>query len=1009
MNRMGSAKHRLIMNEKIRHRVLFLFLFFWTGIAASQTNWYKGMVHTHTTNSDGELTLEQLVQLYRNLAYQFVFVTDHNVITPCEHLSSSNFLVMRGEEISTDEHWGALNLKTTIDPASLSRQQIIDRINSQDAIPVINHPRWSWIYFTVQDVLALNHIDHMEIFNTITCNYWSHPDYTDLWDEVLSSGRKIYGIATDDYHQTLSEGHNLLNVGWIMVRAAALTKDNILMAIRNGDFYSSTGVTFKELKIENGLITVAVDDNAEIKFIGKNGRVLKKESGYRSSYQLTGDEAYVRVDALTSSGAHGWSQPVYFKSGDATKRLVLESGQNQSSVVNELLGKDLTVRLVNSTSQPIANEKILFQVSSGGGSFNAKDTVSVQTDANGLAKARPRLGRVAGDSNQVFKAMIKNGSGEIIFKASAVAGSAAKLVLISGNHQSAPSSQTLAAPLVVKVLDQYENAKSGPMVEFSIVSGGGTVNERAVSTVLTDQQGLAQVMWKLGSLTNEQQVKAAVPNSTIKEVLFSATATSKPARLTLLSGDGQTGTVAKDLSTPLLVAVSDSFGALISGHPVLFEVTAGAGKINKSTVFTGVTDSTGKVKALWTLGTLAGRQSVTVSSTLDNKKLASTPNPVVITALATASAPSKLLLKEGNSQTGTANHRLTKKLLVQALDGYDNPTAGAKIFFRIKKGHGMVAETQPMTTTADGLASATWILGSTLGSQELEVILDGSQNAPLLFSALAGKSLPSQISIVSGNSQSGILHQALKDTFVVLLKDSTGGPVQGFPIRFVLTAGLGSLLKVNPDTTDSRGQAKMIYRPANQAGLHRVQAVCLATGQFVEFQCTIRVDSSSRPNVHLTDLNRSSYQLDLLTAGGLVYVDGAVTLSVLPDSMNAMYLLKTALGDRENTSETFLTFTLDQSTVLYVAYDQRVAVPPNWLKNNFMPTTKSISLSDRSTSLRIWRRAVSSGKVTWGGNKAVGFSATGDYGMYLVMLPMFFTIDQIPPAVPTGITAVEAE
>jgi len=29
--------------------------------------------------------------------------------------------------------------------------------------------------------------------------------------------------------------------------------------------------------------------------------------------------------------------------------------------------------------------------------------------------------------------------------------------------------------------------------------------------------------------------------------------------------------------------------------------------------------------------------------------------------------------------------------------------------------------------------------------------------------------------------------------------------------------------------------------------------------------------------------------------------------------------------------------------------------------------------------------------------------------MYLVMLPMFFTIDQIPPAVPTGITAVEAE
>ncbi|MEQ1923708.1 MAG: hypothetical protein ABL952_14475, partial [Pyrinomonadaceae bacterium] len=44
--------------------------------------WYKGNTHTHTLNSDGESSPEDVVKWYRDAGYNFLFVTDHEFITP---------------------------------------------------------------------------------------------------------------------------------------------------------------------------------------------------------------------------------------------------------------------------------------------------------------------------------------------------------------------------------------------------------------------------------------------------------------------------------------------------------------------------------------------------------------------------------------------------------------------------------------------------------------------------------------------------------------------------------------------------------------------------------------------------------------------------------------------------------------------------------------------------------------------------------------------------------------
>ncbi|WP_129589630.1 hypothetical protein [Rubritalea profundi] len=118
-----------------------------------------------------------------------------------------------------------------------------------------------------------------------------------------------------------------------MVKSASLEANALVEAMKRGDFYASSGVTFEELGYDRkaGSLRLKIagveGETYETKFIGtrkktpeKIGEVLATVAGLEPSYQLQGDELYVRA-VVTSSRVHpnpsfkdqhqqAWTQPV---------------------------------------------------------------------------------------------------------------------------------------------------------------------------------------------------------------------------------------------------------------------------------------------------------------------------------------------------------------------------------------------------------------------------------------------------------------------------------------------------------------------------------------------------------------------------------------------------------------------------------------------------------------------------------------------------------------------------
>lgn len=97
---------------------------------------------------------------------------------------------------------------------------------------------------------------------------------------------------------------------------------------------------------------------------------------------------------------------------------------------------------------------------------------------------------------------------------------ATQLARISGDAQTGAAGETLAAPLVVRVLDQFGEPLEGVTVTWGVFEGGGSIS---ATTSLTDERGDASVDWTLGDGlgVNEARATIGTPAGT---VVFTATA-----------------------------------------------------------------------------------------------------------------------------------------------------------------------------------------------------------------------------------------------------------------------------------------------------------------------------------------------------------------------------------------------------------------------------------------------------------------------------------------------------
>jgi hypothetical protein len=303
--------------------------------AAAPGRWYKGNTHTHTLNSDGDSTPDEVARWYREHGYQFLVLTDHNFLTAVDglnavHGADEKFLVIRGEEVSSrfdnkPVHINGLNIARRVEPQNGTSvvdtlQRNVDAIRAAAGAPHINHPNFQWA-LTTDDLLQVKNDKLFEVYNGHpTVNNMGGggvPSLEQVWDRLLTGGALLYGVAVDDAHTFKQPGNPLVagpGRGWVMVRAARLDASGIVDALERGDFYSSTGVTLDDVRVTPQSMTVAVkQENTSkyrIQFIGRDGRVLHDAATPSASYTFKGDEGYVRAKVLESNGRMAWVQPV---------------------------------------------------------------------------------------------------------------------------------------------------------------------------------------------------------------------------------------------------------------------------------------------------------------------------------------------------------------------------------------------------------------------------------------------------------------------------------------------------------------------------------------------------------------------------------------------------------------------------------------------------------------------------------------------------------------------------
>jgi hypothetical protein len=297
--------------------------------------WFKGNTHTHTLNSDGDSTPDDVVRWYREHGYSFLVLTDHNFLTSVDalqalHGASDRFLVIGGEEISArfgDKplHVNGLNVSTTVAPqqgASVveTLQRNVDAVRQAGGVPNINHPNFGWA-ITADELGAVRNNRLFEVFNghpqVNNAGGGGVPSLESAWDTILTSGTLLCGIAVDDAHVFKKPGNpNVAGPGrgWVTVRAETLEAPVLIAALERGDFYASTGVELTDYQVTASRMTVTVRETSyskyRVQFIGRGGRLLSEVYESPATYEFQGDEGYVRAKVLESNGLVAWCQPV---------------------------------------------------------------------------------------------------------------------------------------------------------------------------------------------------------------------------------------------------------------------------------------------------------------------------------------------------------------------------------------------------------------------------------------------------------------------------------------------------------------------------------------------------------------------------------------------------------------------------------------------------------------------------------------------------------------------------
>ncbi|MBN1540595.1 Ig-like domain-containing protein, partial [candidate division KSB1 bacterium] len=512
------------------------------------------------------------------------------------------------------------------------------------------------------------------------------------------------------------------------------------------------------------------------------------------------------------------------------KRVERLSAESFVGTVGEFLADTLAVRILDDRDRPVQGHTVEFTIQAGGGKLNAEslEQVTIQTDADGIARARWRLGTVADRINRV-RAIARHEGNELEgspVEFSATANMAPDSVISSRTAQPLTGARGAVLPDSIKILvhDGLQNPRSGVQVRFTVLSGGGSIGGQSSVLRITRTDGTAAIAWTLGQDGGDQahSLRAEIVGSAEPFVVFYATATyGLPAALIQVSGDGQSGRVGQTLAAPFVVKLVDDRNTAVPGFTILFRVLSEQGTLQGKRQLSVATDANGQAFVFLTLGGEVGEGIYRIEASYSGLQ-----QTVIFSSSALPGKAARLVKIEGDQQSTTLNRDFPIPLAVAVTDSFNNPIAGHPIAFTATADLLVGGKTvKSVNTDAQGIAAVQATAGNTPG--QFVVTASGEQDGQPLDSSPAAFALnvsspPAYLYKVSGDSTIGIVNQIAVQPLQVRITDLTGKASSNHPVTFVVRQGGGSFNGQLETVvfTDAQGRAIATPRLGGTSGLN---------------------------------------------------------------------------------------------------------------------------------------------------------------------------------------------
>lgn len=186
--------------------------------------------------------------------------------------------------------------------------------------------------------------------------------------------------------------------------------------------------------------------------------------------------------------------------------------------------------------------------------------------------------------------------------------------------------------------------------------------------------------------------------------------------------------------------------------------------------------------------------------------------------------PSSLAVVAGDNQTGVVGQGLTQPLVVKVTDRAGAALSGVTVTWLVSLGAGRVSAAST-ASDAQGEAQVTWTLGPAAGPSNNDVSATVTGLPSVTFTATAIAGPPTQLTMMSGNAQTGLVGEPLPEPLIVAVRDQYGNAPTSVTVSWAVTAG-GGTVSAATVATDAAGEGLVTWTlgPAEGADNNSVQA-----------------------------------------------------------------------------------------------------------------------------------------------------------------------------------------